>query len=120
METSPIVYLEIPAPNIELAEKFYSSIFNWEIKESNLTDNKYSEFRSGDNSISGGLDSSKAVQSGGIIFYVRVKNIDSIIKQVLELKGEILRNKFDIGGGHGFSAILKDPNGNQVGLVSYD
>lgn len=116
MEPSPIVYLEIPAPDIEKARVFYSSVFHWKIEDSNLSDQKYCMFTTGENSLMGGLDSRKPVIDGGAIIYIKVSDISSTLESITKSGGSVIREKFDIGGGYGFSGLFKDPNGNHVGL----
>lgn len=116
MKPAPICYVEIPAPDIEKAGSFYSSVFGWTVSPSNLGDQPYWMFKAGEGQLMGGFDSSKPVQPGGVILYLKVDNIEAALTLVKEKGGAILREKFDIGGGYGFSAIFKDPNGNHVGL----
>ena len=116
MTSSPICYLEIPAPDIEKAETFYSTVFGWKITPSDLGVEKYSMFGTGENQLMGGLDASKPVQDGGIIIYIKVDNIDTTLVMVKGEGGSVVRDKHDIGGGHGFSATFKDSNGNHIGL----
>lgn len=115
---SAICYLEIPAPNIEKAGSFYSFIFGWKIKPSSLTDKPYWEFSTGEGLLTGGLDSSKEATPGGVILYLKVADIESTLEKIALFGGSVLRPKFDIGGGYGWSAIFKDPNGNTLGLYS--
>jgi predicted enzyme related to lactoylglutathione lyase len=115
---SILCYFEIPSPNIEKAGTFYSSIFGWKFTISNLTENKYWEFSTGEGQLSGGLDSTKSPVEGGVIVYLKVENIDTILTKVEAHGGKVLRSKFNIGGGYGFSAIFKDPNGNVLGLFA--
>lgn len=111
-----ICYLEIPAPSVEKASKFYGDVFHWQIEESNLTSQKYSMFDCGANGMSGAFDSSKAVSEGGILIYISVDDIDATLGIILRSGGKIVDKKADIGGGYGFSATFRDPNGNLVGL----
>ena len=119
MNPAPICYLEIPAPNIEAAGSFYSSVFGWKITPSDLTNKKYWEFSTGDSGLTGGLDSSKSTQfNGGVILYLKVEDIDLTLIKIKEFGGSVLRSKFDIGSGYGCSAIFNDPNGNTLGLYA--
>ncbi len=117
-----ICYLEIPAPNIEAAGKFYSAVFGWKITPSNLSDKPYWMYSTGagnlPGNLDGGLDPERKVSAdSGTIIYVKIKDIDETIAKAKKIGGSIVRDKFNIGGGHGFSAIVQNPNGNQVGLL---
>lgn len=115
---APICYLEIPAPSIEKAGSFYRSVFAWKIQPSSLTNQQYWMFETGEGSLMGGLDTTKAVQEGGIIFYIKVEDIAAMLKAIDQAGGSMVAAKEDIGGGYGFSAVFKDPNGNRIGLWS--
>lgn len=113
-----IVYFEIPAPNIEKAGTFYSSVFGWIITPSSLSSHAYWEVGTGDGQLTGGLDSAASVCDGGIITYMKVDDITTTLDKICESGGSVVRPKFDVGGGYGFSAIFRDPNGNRLGLFS--
>jgi len=80
---SPIVYLEIPAPNIEKAGSFYSSVFGWIIERSNLSGYEYWMFNTGENSLTGALDSNKPVLAGGVIIYLKVDDIKATLPKCI-------------------------------------
>jgi uncharacterized protein len=114
---SPIVYVEIPAPNLERAGAFYSSTFGWKVVPSNLSDKPYWMFSTGEGQLTGGFDPSRRPKSGGgVILYIRVDDIDKTLRAVAAAGGRVVRDKFDVGGGYGYSAIVNDPNENEIGL----
>ena len=115
---APIVYFEIPAPDIEKAGTFFSSVFGWTITPSSLSSKAYWEVGTGSDQLTGGLDSSIPVNEGGIILYLRVDDLAATLRKICDSGGSVVRDKFDIGGGYGFSAIFKDPNGNRLGLFA--
>ncbi len=113
-----ICYLELPAPDIVAAGRFYSSVFGWTITPSDLSERAYWEFSTGEGQLTGGLDPSIPVNSGGVILYLKVSDIVETLQNIRANGGAVVRDKFDIGGGYGFSAIFTDPNGNRLGLFS--
>ena len=113
-----ICYLEIPAPDVEKACAFYSKVFGWDVTPSTLSDKTYWEFSTGDGQLGGGLDPRLPVQDGGVLPYLKVSDIAEALAAINDAGGSVVRKKFDIGGGYGFSALFKDPNGNQIGLFS--
>ena len=116
-DTSSICYVEIPAPSIEETTNFYKEAFNWEVKPGNFNEHNYWLFDSGDKSISGGFDSRKPVsQNAGVLLYIKVDDIDESLKHVKDAGGDVVKEKFEIHKGFGYSAVFKDPNGNQIGL----
>lgn len=113
-----ICYLEIPAPNMDAAISFYRNVFGWTMTKSDLSPHPYWEFSTGAGQLSGGLDSQQPVNGGGVLLYLKVENISETLGLIKSLGGSTFRDKFDIGGGFGFSATFKDPNGNILGLFS--
>jgi predicted enzyme related to lactoylglutathione lyase len=121
MTPSPIVYVEIPAPDLDAASAFYASVFGWTVRESDLSDQPYAMFSAGGDALSGGLDPSRAVQrEGGVILYLKVDDIAATLTAIEAAGGETVRAKQPIGGDYGFSAEFRDPNGNPVGLWAKD
>lgn len=116
MKPAPICYLEIPAPEVEKLASFYKTVFAWHISQSELTSKKYYMFKAGDSELIGGLDSTKNVVEGGVIFYINVDNIEESLENVTKLGGSILKEKRAIAPGYGYAATFKDPCGNHVGL----
>ena len=113
-----ICYVEIPAPNLEAAGEFYRAVFGWKITPSNLSDKPYWMFSTGPGNLEGGFDPARKVSTaGGAILYIKVKDIGDTIAATQKSGGSIVRDKFDIGGGHGYSATVQDPNGNHLGLL---
>ena len=112
-----ICYIEIPAPGIEASEAFYQTVFGWEIERSSLSpDSRYSEFRS--KNLRGGLVEDRPVHQGGVLLYMKVGDIDACLQSIAAAGGSIVRPKFEIGAGHGFSALFRAPAGNELGLVA--
>jgi len=118
MEPASICYFEIPAPDIEKAGNFYSSVFGWDIEISDLTDQKYLMFSSGKGSLAGGLDPSKVPSKDGVLIYIKVDDILSTLETVKKAGGSMVHGKTEISGGYGFFSVFKDPNGNFMGLWS--
>ena len=52
------------------------------------------------------------------MIYLKVTDIAETLRQVCANGGTVEREKFAIGGGFGFSAHFRDPNGNRLGLFS--
>jgi uncharacterized protein len=73
---------------------------------------------SGENSVMAALDSSKSPSKAGVLIYIKVDDIQETLEKIHNIGCKVIRTKFDIGGGYGFSAIFEDPNLNHVGLWS--
>ncbi len=118
MEPASIVYLEIPALEPKRSAEFYQSLFGWVVHSSNLTDKEYWMFRCGDGQLVGAFDSTKVVSSDGVVFYIKVDNIEETLERVNLQGGETINERSEIGGSFGYSAMFRDPNGNTIGLWS--
>ncbi len=112
-EACKIEWITIPAPDLEKAGNFYSTMFGWEITE-------YSPdfwlFKSG--SISGGLGKKMKPRDDGIGFSITVEDIQEVLRRIVSVGGSVAEEKYDIGDGFGFCASFKDPNGNSIELWS--
>ncbi|MBT3982306.1 MAG: VOC family protein [Bacteriovoracaceae bacterium] len=116
MEPASIVYLEIPAPEPKRSAEFYQSLFGWDVSSSNLTDKQYWIFRCGEGQLMGAFDSTKVVSSDGVILYIKVDDIERALAKINSQGGETISGRSEIGGGFGYSAMFRDPNGNTIGL----
>jgi len=106
-----IEWIQIPAPDLEKARVFYSSLFGWEIEEYSPD---YLIFKSG--SVQGGFSKDARPCDSGITFSITVGDIPETLKKVVSAGGKVVKEKTEIGGG--FFASFKDPNGNTVELWS--
>ena len=114
----PIVYLELPAPDLSRLEAFYAAVFGWKVARSDLEAGvAYASFDAG--SLQGGLDPSLAVTPrGGPLLYVKVADLAGTLRAIEAAGGEVERPPHPVGGAHGYSARFKDPCGNHLGLWS--
>ena len=112
-----ICYIEIPAPDVAKAKRFYAAVFGWRTEDSDLGDAAYTMFRAG--AMIGGLDSSKQPTDKGVLLYLKVEDIPSALRAIREAGGEVITNKSQVTDGsdaYGFAATFTDPNGNLLGL----
>ncbi len=108
-----IEWLEIPAPDLATAREFYASLFGWAI-ESYSPD--YAVFRSG--TLQGGLSRGLQPNGQGIGFSITVDDIEAMLARIVATGGNIIREKYHLGGDLGYCARFEDPNGNQIELWS--
>lgn len=118
IENNTITHIEIPAPDMVKAIKFYSSVFNWEFEI--IKEDSYAFFRIGDTGSGGGLDASltPSDEKHGHQLCVDVENIDKSLYEIEAAGGTITQRKTEIGGGHGSYALFQDPNGNHLQIHS--
>lgn len=123
MQHNAVGWFEIPVSDIERAKKFYDSVFDIEI---NI--NEFGGFIMGwfpgDHTKSGATgslvkhDIYKPSLTDGVLIYFSCKDVANELGRVKSSGGEIMQPKTEIGGGHGFMALVKDTEGNRIALHS--
>jgi predicted enzyme related to lactoylglutathione lyase len=112
-----VCYLEIPAPDLDKAKRFYATVFEWVISDSDLGEAPYAVFQAG--GLDGGLDSRTRPAENGILLYLKVRDIPSKLHEIEKEGGRCLtakRRVIDGSDEFGFVAMFADPNGNRLGL----
>jgi len=119
-----VVHFEIPFEKKKRAADFYKKTFGWETNDvpgmdytiayTTQTDMKTRMIKK-PGAINGGMMKRNDKIKSPIITIV-VKNIDEAIKKTKENGGSIYIDKMEIGKGIGFSAYIKDTEGNVIGL----
>jgi len=105
-------HIEIPVTDIERACEFYSKVFDWKIRKD--PGSEYALFETGTYP-GGGFMKVEEVQPGGIINYILVEDMDSVLEKIVDNGGTILREKTSVGD-FGYFALFQDPEGNVLGL----
>ena len=109
-----INYLELPANDLDAAEKFYGGAFGWTFKSYGPD---YLAFNDG--TIDGGFFKSAASSStktGAALIVLYAKDLEATEKVVLKNGGSIVRQIFAFPGGRRFH--FADPNGNELAVWS--
>ena len=110
-----IEWLEIPAPDLEKAKIFYSTVFEWTMEE--FTPD-FCVFNL--DGFHGGLNKNRKpiTKPDGIIFSISVDDINATLANIVNHGGKIIEEKYEIGKDIGFAAMFSDPNGNHIELWS--
>ena len=121
-----LVHFEIPVDDLARAQKFYSDIFKWDIKNwGDMNGEPYYGVRTVSvdetthiptepGAINGGMVMrSKQVQHP--IFAIEVSSVDEYIKRIEAAGGKVIKPKIEIGG-MGYYAYVTDLEGNVLGL----
>ncbi|WP_228409835.1 VOC family protein [Chryseobacterium sp. T16E-39] len=117
---NPAIYFEIPVHNVERAEKFYSSVFNFKFEKEIIDDYEMSlfPFEEKSNGITGALAKGDVYKPSkeGVIIYFKTSDIDHTLQKVLQNGGQILYPK-TLNEKHGFAiAEFEDSEGNRIAL----
>jgi predicted enzyme related to lactoylglutathione lyase len=116
-------WFEIHVTDLDRATAFYGKVFGWTFEP--LSDSAIGDYlvittRSGAAAGGGLARTAGRTPPGGAstVVYLQVGDIDAGIESALAAGGSIHRPKGDIGGAHGYFAIVRDPEGNHIGLWS--
>lgn len=112
-----IVHFEVPADDIERAQKFYARVFNWKIEKIPGDLEYYSIITKNDNNepgIHGGLMKRQSPEQM-ITNYINVDSIDEYSAQVEKAGGKVIIPKSPVPGV-GYFAICLDTENNSFGF----
>jgi predicted enzyme related to lactoylglutathione lyase len=107
-----VSYLEIPAVDAEQSAAFYEAIFGWTIHR---RDTGRRSFDDGSGDLSGAWVTGRAASSEpGLLPYIYVDHIDTVVARVTARGGEIVKPPFPEGDL--WVATFRDPAGNLMGI----
>jgi predicted enzyme related to lactoylglutathione lyase len=117
-----VVHFELPADNLERAQNFYRSAFDWSINtvpgmgytllQTTLSGKDGRPTEPG--AINGGMLARQAPIKNPVLT-IQVASIDDSLKQIAKLGGRVLRGELPVGD-MGFAAYFSDSEGNVLGL----
>jgi predicted enzyme related to lactoylglutathione lyase len=114
------VHFEICVDDIERAIEFYSSVFGWNIKESD--DEGYwlintEEDKDGPAMTGGLMERLDPLDSTVVVF--DVPSLDTFVKKIATSGGKIVTPKITVPGA-GYSQYCRDSEGNLFAIMQYD
>ena len=114
----PVVHFEINTSTQPKLASFYSEAFGWSMQPET---EDYIQINTdgacagtGELGIDGGIGPSEP-DDDFVTFYVQVPDLEQTLAQVVQLGGEV--DMPPTGAGRIVFAIIRDPNGNRIGLV---
>ena len=114
MPKGEITHIEFPADDPERAKRFYNAVAGWEFGESDGMPGYYM-FRNGE--ASGGAVGRRGESTGQVLrIYITVDLLEDATAAAAANGGTVTEQPADIGGGMGRFAVVRDPEGNEVGL----
>jgi predicted enzyme related to lactoylglutathione lyase len=117
-----VVHFEIPYDDGDRAQRFYKDAFDWQLQS--MPGMGYVLVTSGPTGdegpsepgfINGGMLSRQDAPTRGPLVVVDVESIEDTLRRIGELGGETVVGRQPVGD-MGFSAYVKDTEGNVVGL----
>ena len=117
--THAINWFEIPTTDLERASRFYESLLGISLKRERFagTDTHMAIFPGEQESVRGALIASprrKPVADGALV-YLHAQDLDASLARLEKVGGSVVLPKTDIGEP-GFIALVRDSEGNVVGL----
>jgi predicted enzyme related to lactoylglutathione lyase len=112
MSKNTICHVEWPTTDFERVKTFYGTLFDWKFQS--WGDQSYLLFESAGGVGGGFWKVDKVEASQGPVVYIQVDEIEPYLNQADAMggsRGEIMEIP-----NIGWSAVIKDPDGNQIGL----
>jgi len=112
MAADLIAHLEIPSTNLNRTTEFFINLFKWDFKPFGKGYLLYNTHKG----LTVGLRKVDTIKSGDTTtFHINVPDIEAVLKKASEIGGSIFRGKTIIPA-MGYYALIKDPDGNIIGL----
>ncbi len=108
-------HVEIPVLDLKKAKEFYKLIFDWKINLESMPNYGLVEIKG---SASIGFFTVENIPSHGVNVVFEVEDINQKLKDIEGSDGKVIREKYEIAPGIGYSAQFQDCFGNEFGLFS--
>lgn len=123
MDHNMVGWFEVPVTDMQRAKKFYDKVFDISISIHDLGGLKMGWFPMAPDKkgASGSLVQHEMYvpsDKAGALLYFSCADVANELGRVKEAGGSIVQSKKEIGGGHGFMALIKDSEGNRIALHS--
>lgn len=106
-------HIEIPTSSPRKAKEFYGALFGWTFRD--VPELDYVIFSTGEGAIGGGLWNPPPGIPRQITNYVSVEDVRGMVEKVVALGGRTIAPRTEVPG-HGWFALVADPDGNILGL----
>ena len=117
--THTINWFEIPTTDLDRASRFYEAVLGASFKREHFagTDMHMAVFQGDEASVRGALiaDKRRKPVSDGALVYLSTRDLDASLARIDTAGGSVVLPKTDIGDP-GFIALVRDTEGNVVGL----
>lgn len=117
-----VIHFELPADNLERAQKFYQHVFGW--KTTSMHGHGYVLVGTTPSDANGRPTEPGGINGGmlprqdpiqNVVITIHVDDIDAAAKKIENLGGTLVRKKLPVAS-IGFAAYFRDPEGNVLGL----
>jgi predicted enzyme related to lactoylglutathione lyase len=117
-----INWFEIPAADIDRAEKFYSAVFSVRMQKLDFGPVKMATFPMDETGVSGSLCQGEWYKPGrdGVLVYLNGgEDLSLPLSRVEQAGGKIITPKKQISAEYGYMALILDTEGNRIALHSH-
>ncbi|MCP9199521.1 VOC family protein [Gramella sp. GC03-9] len=127
-DVNPVVWFEIYCNDLERAKSFYEKVFQTTlsplgnpVQDDDLKMLAFPGDMETKGKTSGALVHTKGMEAGGnsVVIYFSSEDCSVEENRVKDAGGEVLRSKMSIGE-FGFVSIIKDSEGNMIGIHSME
>ena len=115
-----ICWNELSTSHPDTCKEFYTELFGWEYKESDVPDMEYTEIRRSGGKQFGGMYKTPPEMEGvppHWMSYVSVDDIDASLAKATEIGGNIVVPATDIPGTGRFG-VITDPTGAAIAMIT--
>ncbi len=112
-----ICFFEIPADDVAALQAFYSAMFDWTFSKMEGPFD-YWMIGTGGSEPQGGMMARQHPHQGPVS-YVMVDSVETSVQKAVELGASVIVPRSAVPG-HGWFAVLTDPQNNPFGLWEYD
>ncbi len=114
---SAITWFEIPVSNMAKSKNFYKTVFQCDMRDMEMEGVKLAVFPGTE--VAGALieEPGYLAPQRGVVVYLNISDtIEAVLERVQQMGGKVLKPKTLIEEDVGWSASLRDIDGNQIGL----
>jgi predicted enzyme related to lactoylglutathione lyase len=111
-------WFEIPTTDLDRAARFYERVLGIELRRENFMGTPHAMFPADRPGVGGALIAApdrKAAAEGTLIYLDATGKLDAALARVADLGGQVVLPRTSIGAP-GFIALVRDTEGNVVGL----
>jgi predicted enzyme related to lactoylglutathione lyase len=121
VQRNPVGWFEIPVKDMARAKAFYEHVFALQLEEHQMGPHSMAWFPmlEGVPGSTGSLVKGEGYEPSleGVLIHFTAPDIDAVLSRTKEKNGRVITEKTSIGE-HGFYALIKDSEGNRIGLHS--
>jgi hypothetical protein len=119
-EGRPVIWFEIYVSDFERAKRFYGDLFGWKFEPLTEYDAEYWTISTSEKGLGGALVKREpgAPASPSVVIYVHVDDLDHAVDEACKLGASVHRGRTLITKTAGSFVLVRDPDGNILGLWS--